>query len=126
MKIITAVFYMLLVFAVSVVPAPEGVDPFTGFDKVVHFFIYLLMGVLWTDVLVRGRAERPRFGAVFPRVLAITFLYGVFIELVQGMTPARETSLYDALANGAGGAAGVCLYYCVLRLCRTKEGPNDT
>jgi VanZ family protein len=123
MNIITAVFYMLLVFAVSVVPTPEGVDPFPGFDKVVHFLIYGLMGVLWTRVFVRGRAGWPRFGAVFPRVLAITFFYGLFIEVVQGMTPASETSLYDALANGAGGAAGVCLYYCVLRLCRTKEGP---
>ncbi len=125
MNTIIAIVYAAIVFVVSVVPTPEGVDPFPGFDKAVHFGMYGLMGIVWSRVFIgRERREAPvRFGPLFVRVVALTFFFGLFIELVQSMTPAREASLYDALANGLGGAAGAYLYFRIIRLCRTKEGP---
>ncbi len=115
--------YMAFVFVVSVLPTPEGVDPFTGFDKVVHFAIYGLMAILWARVFAGGRGivGNGFSGRVFVIVLALAFFYGLFIELVQELTPSREASFYDALANGLGGAAGAGLYFLVHRFSKKKE-----
>ncbi len=124
MNIILALLYMGFIFILSVINVSDGVDPFRGFDKVVHFFIYAIMGLLWVRVFVKGRHLR-KSGRMVIKVLAITFLYGLFIELVQGMIPERDASVLDALANGLGGVAGVSLYCFFHRYCAVRSG-HDT
>lgn len=114
MKLIQTFLYMGFILIISVISIPGDADPFTGFDKVVHFVIYAIMGILWARVFL-SRRHGKESGSVFIKVLLITFFYGLFIEFVQGFLPAREASLFDALANGLGGAAGVSVYYLVYR-----------
>ncbi len=129
MNIIIAALYMGFVLIVSVIKTPEGVDPFTGFDKVVHFLIYGLMGLLWARIFLSrlrgggGGGPAGRSRGIILRALAVTFFFGLFIELVQSTVPAREASLYDALANGLGGGFGASMYYVFHRYLKIKEGP---
>jgi len=115
MNLILTFIYMGFVFIISVIKVPGGADPFSGFDKVVHFTIYGLMGLLWARVFFSGRSSRLRVTPlkVILKTIAVTFFFGLFIEFVQGFLPARDASFFDALANGAGGALGVVLY-CLL------------
>ncbi len=112
MNLIVTTLYMGLIFILSVIESPVNMERFTGFDKVVHFFIYCLMGLLWARVFVsKGcRGSGCRQGHIVLKALAVSFFYGLFIEIVQGFLPAREASLFDALANGAGAVAGASLY----------------
>jgi len=116
MNIILTFIYMGIVFILSVIKVPGGADPFPGFDKVVHFSIYGLMGILWARVFFSARSSRLRVTPrrVIIKVLAVTFFYGLFIEFVQGFLPARDASFFDALANGAGGGIGASVY-CLLK-----------
>jgi len=123
MNILLALLYMVVIFILSVINVSDGMDPFRGFDKVVHFFIYAIMGLLWVRVFVKGRRIKNSWRIIF-QVLAITFLYGTFIELVQGMIPNRDASLLDALANGLGGVAGVSLYCFFHKYCKISEGKS--
>ncbi len=121
MNLLLTVIYMIVVLIFSVFTPPRGVDTFTGLDKVLHFLLYGLMGLLWVRVFLTRRTHgfgggRPRGVAL--KALAITFLYGLIIEFVQNFLPAREASLYDALANGAGAIAGVLLYSLINRCIR--------
>ncbi len=116
MNLILTFIYMGFVFIVSVIKVSGGADPFPGFDKVAHFTIYGLMGILWARVFFSERSSRlmmtPR--RVIIKTLAVTFFYGLFIEFVQGFLPARDASFFDALANGAGGVVGASVY-CLLK-----------
>jgi len=115
MNLILTFIYMGIVFILSVIKVPGGGDPFPGFDKVVHFSMYGLMGLMWARVFFRRRSSRLRVTPrkVILKVIAVTFLFGLFVEFVQGFLPTRDASFFDALANGAGGTFGVLLY-CLL------------
>jgi len=126
MKFLLAFLYMGFIFIISVIKTPDGVDPFTGFDKVVHFVMYAIMGILWARIFL-GRRHSKELSRVFTKIILITFLYGLFVEFVQLFTPSREASFFDAIANGAGGAAGASVYYCVHRyMCRRLRRDYDT
>lgn len=117
MNLILTILYMVFVFVVSVIKTPGGVDPFIGFDKVIHFFIYGIMGLLLARVFLRRGSSsfRREQKKAFLAALVISFSFGLFIEVVQGFLPVREFSIFDALANGAGAGAGAFLYCLVQR-----------
>ncbi|MFQ5479703.1 MAG: VanZ family protein [Thermodesulfobacteriota bacterium] len=121
MNLTLTIVYMIVVLIVSVVKTSDGVETFAGMDKVLHFLLYGLMGLLWIRVFLTRRQHsfgggRPK--GVVLKAVAITFLFGLIIEFVQGFLPAREASLYDALANGAGALSGVLLYTLINRCVR--------
>ena len=76
---------------------PPALDTSGGHaDKIVHLAGYAVLTFWWAQLVTRQRWK-----------LAIAVvLFGVAIELLQGLTPARQPDLLDALANSGGVLLG--------------------
>lgn len=92
--------------------------PVVGFDKVIHFFAYGLLGTL---VVRLPRVRRLRAGAFWAAV-AVATGYGVFDELYQSTT-GRHADVYDWIADALGSAFFVALYLRWARYRRLLECP---
>jgi VanZ family protein len=72
-------------------------------DKLVHFAAWFVLAVaLWPSV-------RKWIGGSLGRVAVIVLalgVWGVAVELLQGLTPTRTPDAWDALADFLGGLAG--------------------
>lgn len=80
-----------ITLVVSLMPPALG-DSSGHADKIVHLFGYAMLTFWWAQLVTRQRWK-----------LAITVvLFGIAIELLQGLTPARQPDLLDALANSCG------------------------
>ena len=76
---------------------PPALDDRGGHtDKIVHLAGYAVLMFWWAQLVTRQRWK-----------LAIAVvLFGIAIELLQGLTPARQPDLLDALANSGGVLLG--------------------
>ena len=84
-----------ITLVVSLMPPALG-DSSGHADKVVHLTGYAVLTFWWAQLVTRQRWK-----------LAITVvLFGIAIELLQGLTPARQPDLLDALANSGGVLLG--------------------
>ncbi len=105
------VLYMFVVFVVSIRPVAEelpGLWDMLHMDKLVHAAMYWVMGILSLRAIANTAAYSRR-GAFF-LAFALSFFYGGFIELCQGLVPYRSASIMDAAANGAGAFLGAYTY----------------
>jgi len=76
---------------------PPALDVSSGHsDKIVHLAGYALLMFWWAQLVTRQRWK-----------LAVAIvLFGVIIELLQGLTPDRLPDVLDALANSGGVLLG--------------------
>lgn len=88
-----------VLFYICVMPSPPKVVDMANADKIEHFMAYLVLGTWFGGILA------PHYLKVFLGLLA----FGVFIEIVQGLTGYRDAQFGDAVADGAGALAGVAL-----------------
>jgi VanZ family protein len=65
-------------------------------DKIVHLAGYAVLMFWWAQLVTRRR---------WKLALAVV-LFGLAIELLQGLTPARQPDVLDALANSGGVLLG--------------------
>lgn len=86
---------IVLTLVVSLMP--PALDSSSGHaDKIMHLAGYAVLTFWWAQLVIRQRLK-----------LAIAVvLFGVAIELLQGLTPARHPDLLDALANSGGVLLG--------------------
>jgi len=76
---------------------PPVLDSSSGHtDKIVHCAGYAVLMFWWAQLVPRQRWK----------LAAAVVLLGVAIELLQGLTPNRQTDPLDALANSAGVVIG--------------------
>jgi VanZ family protein len=99
-----ALAYMALIFFASSVPGDEL--PGHLWDKLVHFLVYGVLGVLFLVPLTEGRLTRVtmRTGAL---AVMLSTLYGAFDEVHQAFTPDRTPDVRDLFADALGAALGV-------------------
>lgn len=72
---------------------------FAGKDKVVHFLFYFVFVIAW--YYAKFLNTKPSYYLVLTAIL-----YGVFMEICQGIfTINRTPDFFDALANSAGAIA---------------------
>lgn len=72
-------------------------------DKVVHFSLFAVFGLLWTRVFAPSSRQRD--------VLVIGVLLAIGTELAQGLVVVdRDPNVLDALADLAGLVAGISGY----------------
>lgn len=65
-------------------------------DKIVHLAGYAVLTFWWAQVVTRQRWK----------LAVAVVLFGIAIELLQGLTPTRQPDLLDALANSGGVLLG--------------------
>lgn len=88
-------FFLLLVTFLSLKPRMQGLEIEVN-DKLGHGLAYFVLMV--NGFLAFGRKNQCR-------MLMFLIVFGVFMEILQGLTPHRESSFLDLLAN----SSGICL-----------------
>lgn len=86
---------VVVTLIVSLVPPLLG-DDGGHTDKIVHLAGYAALTFWWAQLVTRQR---------WTLAIAI-ILFGVLIELLQGLTPDRQPDPLDALANSGGVLLG--------------------
>jgi len=110
---IARILFLLVALAVSILSLlPERDLPKVGVsDKLEHLLSYFVLAVLG------GFAFRGWRSLLLLFVLLCAM--GGLIELLQAFSPGRSPDIVDALADGAGAAAGVLIGAAVARLRRS-------
>lgn len=75
----------------------------TNKDKIVHFVFYFLFVILWSFYAdFRKNSFNP-----LPKILLIAILYGILMEVFQGVfTTHRTADVFDVFANSLGAFLG--------------------
>ena len=90
----------------------ERLLPYT--DKVMHFFAYGLLGILFFRALCVTRPHWPPAVVIMSSVL-FAGLYGTSDEIHQMFVASRHADMMDGVADFLGGAAGVLGFYRITR-----------
>lgn len=96
---------LAVIMILALLPLPTLL-PITQGDKVLHFLALAFLTVWFLGVFERAMAPRVAGGLV---------LYGVLMELLQGLTPYRSPDPYDVLSDVIGISAGWLLASAGLR-----------
>lgn len=101
---IPSALWAAFILVLTSIPLPETVATTApaGTDKVVHFGLYAVLGLLLTSAL--GRYDPPWRGAA--TIVAAVALFAAMDELHQILVPGRFASVVDWLADVAGAGAG--------------------
>ncbi|HJX58241.1 MAG TPA: VanZ family protein [Thiobacillus sp.] len=86
---------IVLTLVVSLMPPALDVSSGHG-DKIVHLTGYALLTFWWAQLVTRQRWK----------LAVAVVLFGIAVELLQGLTPDRQPDLLDALANSGGVLLG--------------------
>jgi VanZ family protein len=89
---------LLIVGIASLVPAP-GIG---SSDKLLHFITYFVLSAGFTILNQQART--------LSRVAAGLILYGVLLEILQGLTSYRMMDVMDMLTNGLGVLTGLLVW----------------
>jgi len=97
------VLYMAVILLASSIPAQQLPSDFFINDKIVHFFEYGALGVLFS---LAFKPQRPV-------ILIVSSLFGMAFggidEYYQSFTPGRDSSAFDMVADTAGFTAFLLL-----------------
>ncbi|MDQ1315067.1 MAG: hypothetical protein QG662_1176 [Pseudomonadota bacterium] len=76
---------------------PPALDSGSGHsDKVVHLLGYAVLTFWWAQLVTHRRWK----------LALVVALFGIAVELLQGLTPTRQPDPLDALANSVGALLG--------------------
>ena len=87
---------------------PQASMPQDISDKLLHLLVYAGAALLW------GWAATTRRAMML--ALPLLVVYGIELELAQGLTPDRNPSVVDAIANSLGVVLGLALLLLLYRL----------
>jgi VanZ family protein len=100
------IIYAAAIFIQSAFPTPIHIPK--GWDKVIHFFEFGLLGFLAARVVfLLGNVER--WMGIFLGGLTAS-LWGVLDEFHQSFVPGRYASLVDGVVDGIGAFCGAALF----------------
>lgn len=106
-----AVLFSLLILGLCIIPSKELPEMD---DKVAHFVAFAGVSFLWMWV-----------SKSHLKVIVLSTLFGLVIEIIQGLLPEsfhRSYDLMDALADSVGVLIGAVLYYAIIKLLGIKKG----
>jgi len=82
-------------------------------DKIVHFTTHLVLVLCWL-LFYKAKAIKVKVSRVV-LIVAFCVLYGIIIELLQGVSTTRSSELADVYANILGTALGTLVFLLVKR-----------
>ena len=104
------VYYTLFLIILSLIPVTDfGLPKFQLFeiDKLVHFFMYFLLTILWSF------ASKNLYNSTF-KLLLFAIFFGFALEIFQHILPfGRYFDLADLLANSLGVIFGIIILYYI-------------
>lgn len=119
------VFYCTLIFIQSSRPFPGNIPDILFIDKVLHFFGYALLGVLFFRAYhTLPLKNRPR-PMIFLSIISAT-LYGISDEIHQHFVPTRSADIWDVLADMLGSIFGVLIIHHILSRQAHYSGVDKT
>lgn len=101
----------------SSIPTPKFKLPF-ALDKLVHLGVHFILAFCWL-IYYALRNSKMKFHNVLYISLACV-LYGILIEVLQGMTKTRSSDFADVYANMIGTGLGVLAFLAVKYKVLTK------
>ena len=87
-----------------------------GTDKVAHFSVYFVLGLLTWRALLPPRAPK-----VVLIALGCIYVFGMLDEIHQAWVPFRDSSVFDWLADVLGSSVGFFLAKYILPLVRKRQ-----
>ncbi|MDL1968860.1 MAG: VanZ family protein [Deltaproteobacteria bacterium] len=103
------IIYCLLIFILSSYPSPGNIPNLPYLDKLIHFAVYAILGVLF---FMAFRTQRFKENITMVIMLSIlsSSLYGMSDEVHQYFVPHRNASIMDFLADVTGSICGVYIF----------------
>ena len=120
----TIVITLLSLFSLSRIPKIElGLE--LGFaDKIIHFFFYLILTIIWhLYFYVKWRFTLKKY--VLVSIALGAFIYGMLIEVLQDVLPYdRSAEWADILANTFGVITGTVIIVLLIRNHKSLKRKN--
>lgn len=120
-----AVLWAVCIFIASSIPSHRIrwilVHPL---DKVVHFGVFFILGLLVYRALFSGDSTRGFTSKKVWIMLVIVIGYGISDELHQGFTAGRSVDALDLLADTGGGLLAAVIVY-IFRKKSLPEGAGE-
>lgn len=102
---VLTVIYLCLIFYVSSLSQPVKLPPFPGFDKIIHFLEFGLLGYLVLNSIKSNNQRRTENSAIF-----LSAIYGGIDEIHQYFVPGRSCDWLDFFADSLGAIFVVLLF----------------
>jgi VanZ family protein len=109
-------FWAVAIYLISIAPL-KSVEPLSRTlslplaDKIGHMTVYAVLAVL----ILRGwhREKMPPLG-LHGFVWLLCMVFGIMVEIQQGLIPARSFELWDMVANGVGALLGQVIWHLMM------------
>ena len=101
--------YCLLIYIQSSYPSPEELPQLPYLDKILHFAVYALLGILFLRAL-KTLPIKDNIKLITILAITLSSLYGISDEIHQHYVPYRDADITDALADIIGSIFGVYIY----------------
>ncbi|TVQ00534.1 MAG: hypothetical protein EA359_15620 [Balneolaceae bacterium] len=114
-SLITAllIFTTLAILVLTMLPSNKlGDSQLYEYDKLGHFGLFFV----WTFIFGLFNFARKNFNSHLITIFLIGSLFGIMIEIMQGILPyGRSASVYDALADIAGSLTATIILFGIKR-----------
>ncbi len=117
--------YLGLIFLASSISRLPFKLPVVWMDKVIHFAEYAVLAVLVARA-IRSLAWPKKWWATWLVTIAAVVIIGSLDELYQGTVAGRDSSVFDLLADVAGGALGSLAYLWIAMRWRSRKATQAT
>jgi len=104
------IVYSGIIYLGSSIPGKIASSPIPYLDKILHILEYAPFGFLIGRALFRVKSGRMEAKILVIAVMFFCFLHGLFDEYHQSFVLNRDSSLWDVLADTAGGFLGGIIF----------------
>jgi len=106
----TLLLTVLSLFSVSKLPDVK----LNTSDKVIHAFFYLILTIVWLLYFYFNNKSPLKNSKIFI-ISSVFFVYGIIIEVLQGVLPyKRSADIKDVLANAVGILIAIFVFKIIL------------
>lgn len=102
--------WIVLIYVESSQPPPKILGVIPGLDKVAHFAVYSILGLMILAILTIIDIYKKI--PVLPLAVFLVVIAGVFDEFHQAFVPGRNANGWDLLADFCGGLSATFAIRC--------------
>lgn len=112
--LLIAILYSCLISVLFFIPSQDLPNvQISALDKIIHVFIYFILVNLWMLYLYKKNDFRFNNKWMLTVLLSV-LLYGIIIEILQGLlTISRSADIFDVAANLIGSLIGIYFFKSV-------------